>query len=257
MVEASERDVAVSRRRKRCDVNLLVRWREAQSGLGQAPDLFGEIGLLALRQCPGIRDQVVDGLHLERRGRDQPEFELIDTGIFDDNRYFDIFVEYVQAAPDDILVKLTACNRGPDAARLDILPTLWFRNTWSWGRQGNGYWSRPSIRQVSANSARLEHETLGAYIYQVEVLANGPAPTLLFTDNESNRERLWGKPNQTRYVKDAFHRYLLNGERDAVNPAGEGTKVAAHYQFEIPAGGEQSVHVRFCAAGAMITSWRP
>ncbi|MDO8434113.1 MAG: hypothetical protein Q7S58_17075 [Candidatus Binatus sp.] len=186
----------------------------------------------------------------KRRSRDEPEFELIDTGIFDGNRYFDIFVEYVQAAPDDILVKLTAFNRGPDLARLDLLPTLWFRNTWSWGREGNGYWKRPSIRQLSPTSARLEHETLGAYIYQVEVPANGKQPELLFTDNESNSMRLWGKPNQTPYVKDAFHRYLVGGERDAINPAKEGTKVAAHYSFEVPGGGEQSVHVRFCGEAA-------
>jgi hypothetical protein len=179
------------------------------------------------------------------RGRNAAEFELIDTGVFDDNRYFDIFIEYVQAGPEDILARITACNRGPDAARLDIIPTLWFRNSWSWGREGDGYWRKPNISRIDASSARLVHESLGTYQLQVAPASDGTMPELIFTDNETNTERLFKSPNTNPYVKDAFHRYLINGEHEAVNPAGEGTKVGALYRLNIPAGERLSVEIRF------------
>jgi hypothetical protein len=181
-----------------------------------------------------------------RRGRSAPEFELVDTGVFDDNRYFDIFIEYTEAGPEDMLARITACNRGPEAARLEIIPTLWFRNTWSWGREGDGYWRKPTIREAGPTSAQLAHESLGEYVFQVACAADGSVPELLFTENETNNVRLFKSPNAGAYVKDAFHRYVINGERDAVNRAGIGTKVGARYRLEIPAGGEQVVRVRFC-----------
>ncbi|HET9684454.1 MAG TPA: hypothetical protein VFP15_10145 [Gemmatimonadaceae bacterium] len=175
-----------------------------------------------------------------RRGRDDPEFELLDTGVFDDDRYFDVTVEYAKASPSDLLVRITAANRGPDPALLELLPTLWFRNTWSWG--GLGY--RPSFSVLEGAPARVlaEHETLGRYH-----LACEGAPELLFTENETNTERLFGVSNQSPYVKDAFHEYVVHGQRDAVNPARHGTKMAARYREIVPAGGERVVRLRLSA----------
>ena len=121
-----------------------------------------------------------------RRTRGDPEFELLDTGIFDGNRYFDIFVEYAKAAPDDIFVRITAANRGPESAPLHILPTLWFRNTWSWGRTGEGYWPRPRIAAEGENTLIAEHASLGKYRLEVE-----PGAELLLTENETNILRLF------------------------------------------------------------------
>ncbi|HEY6419989.1 MAG TPA: hypothetical protein VIX59_13375 [Candidatus Binataceae bacterium] len=175
-----------------------------------------------------------------RRSRSEPEFELLDTGIFDGSRYFDVFVEYAQAGEEDILARFTICNRGPEAARIDVLPTLWFRNTWSWGRSGDGYWPRPLIEQIGDGVARAKHETLGTYLFTAGRHSAGGPPELLFTDNATNLERLYRVANSEPYVKDAFHRYVVNGEREAVNPRKLGTKVAAHYSFEVPGGGSKS-----------------
>ena len=143
-----------------------------------------------------------------RRTREEFEYELLDTGIFDDDRYFDVFLEYAKEGPDDILIRVSVHNRGKEAARLQLLPTLWFRNTWSWGDEG----AKPVLREAGG-AIVASHPELGEY-----TLSCGGSPELLFTENESNVQRLWGQPNPTPYVKDAFHRYVISGERDAVNP---------------------------------------
>jgi hypothetical protein len=174
-----------------------------------------------------------------KRTRQEFEYELIDTGIFDDDRYFDVFVEYAKAGPEDILVRISAHNRGPEAAPLHVLPTLWFRNTWSWGDDV----SRPVLR-ASGGAVAASHAELGE-----RTLSCDGAPELLFTENDSNTQRLWGQPNATPYVKDAFHRHVIAGERDAVNPANTGTKAAAHYVLDVPAGECRVVRLRLSASG--------
>jgi hypothetical protein len=188
-----------------------------------------------------------------RRGRDQREFELVDTGVFDDNRYFDVFVEYAKASPEDILIKITVCNRGPESAELHLLPTLWFRNTWSWGRDGDDYWERPILWQTDPAAVRAEHEALGNYVFCPAPTPGGEPPDWLFTENESNAKRLWGVDGGQSYCKDAFHRYVVNGEREAVNPDQNGTKAAAWYRLAIPAGGEISVRLRLTAENEAST----
>ena len=182
----------------------------------------------------------------ENRGRSSQdlEFELLDTGIFDDNRYFDVFVEYAKGGPNDTLIRITAYNRGPDAAILHLLPTLWFRNSWSWGRMDEDYHGRPRIRRQNRNTLGLEQSTLGRMTLVAGPGPSGEDPTLLFTENETNSARLFGVPNANPYVKDAFHEYLVHGNQEAVNPEGWGTKAAAHYQHEVPAGGEFRVQLR-------------
>jgi hypothetical protein len=159
------------------------------------------------------------------RSREEFEYELIDTGIFDDDRYFDVFLEYAKEGPDDILIMVTVHNRGPEAARLHVLPTLWFRNTWSWG--GNG--QKPSLREAGPGVIQATHRALGDYWLHCD-----GEPELLFTENESNMQRLWGQPNASDFVKDAFHSYVIAGQTGAVNPAKTGTKAAAHYLLEVP-----------------------
>jgi mannosylglycerate hydrolase MGH1-like protein len=179
-----------------------------------------------------------------RRGKDDPEYELADTGVFDGDRYFDVVAEYAKAGPDDILIQVTVSNRGPEPAPLHVLPTLWFRNTWSWGRSGEGYHARPVIeRGLSGQELIARHGSLGDYRLRAEPCA-GAEPTLLFTENETNVERLYGAANPTPYVKDAFHEYVIAGRLDAVNPGGTGTKAAAHYRLDVPAGGSVTVRLR-------------
>ncbi|HEY2161677.1 MAG TPA: hypothetical protein VGH24_10250, partial [Solirubrobacteraceae bacterium] len=182
-----------------------------------------------------------------RRSKDEFEYELIDTGIFDEDRYFDVFVEYAKAAADDILVEVTAHNRGPDAASLCLLPTLWFRNTWSWipGAQP------PSLEQVGAAAVRGSHPELGEWTLQCEDSAE-----LLFCENETNNQRLFGVPNVASYLKDAVNDYVVNGTTDAVNPAHKGTKVAALHRLEIEPGGSARVRVRL-TAGAARSNGKP
>ncbi|HSB60111.1 MAG TPA: glucosidase, partial [Vicinamibacteria bacterium] len=185
-----------------------------------------------------------------RRGKEDAEFELADTGAFDGGRYVDVFAEYAKASPNDILVKVTVANRGPAAATLHVLPTLWFRNTWEWGREREEYGvPRPRLRQLAEGLVGAEHATLGRFRLAAEPGPGGASPELLFTDNETNTERLYGTPNATAYVKDAFHEYVVRGRREAVNPAREGTKTAAHYRLELPAGGEVTLRLRLSAEG--------
>ena len=176
-----------------------------------------------------------------RRSREELEYELIDTGVFDDDRYFDVFVEYAKEGPEDILIRITVHNRGLEVARLRVLPTLWFRNTWSWGEDGR----KPTLREVERGTIEASHDELGQYW----LLCDGD-PELLFTENESNSQRLWGQPSASPYVKDAFHACLISGHREAVNPARVGTKAAAHYVLEVPGGGSETVRLRLAAAPA-------
>jgi len=174
-----------------------------------------------------------------RRSGKELEYELIDTGVFDDDRYFDVFLEYATQSPEDILIRVSVHNREPQAARLHLLPTLWFRSTWSWGEEEA--WS--ILLEAGPGSVAASHAGLGEY-----VLACEGACELLFTENESNAERLRGQPNPTPHLKDAFQRFLVGGERGAVNPERHGTKAAAHYALELPPGGCQVVRLRLSAA---------
>jgi hypothetical protein len=193
-----------------------------------------------------------------RRGKDDPEFELADTGAFDDGRYFDIFAEYAKASPDDIVIAVTIANRGPAAAPIDVLPTLWFRNTWSWGRTGEGYSERPSLSARSDREIEARHPALGSYRFAIDIdPTTGATPELLFTENDTNNERLFGAPNATPYVKDAFHEYVVGGRADRVNPARRGTKAAALYRLTVPAGGQARLRLRLTTASEAAASWSP
>ncbi len=180
----------------------------------------------------------------QRRDKSEPEYELMDTGIFDGDRYFDVFVEYAKADVEDILVLISAINRGPDAAQLHLLPTIWFRNTWSW----NGDDEKPVLH----NGMVEEPEGLPAALIQIEHAQYGRrmlycegAPELLFTENETNNRRLFGTGNNSPYVKDAFHEAVVHGLKEAVNPEHRGTKAAAHYALTVGAGEAIKVRLRF------------
>src|SRR5262245_20588858 len=163
----------------------------------------------------------------KRRTRADFEYELLDTGVFDDDRYFDVLVEYAKASPEDLLVRITVENRGPDAATLSVLPTLWFRNTWSWG----GMVPRPVLRKAAADVIGALHPELGE-----RFLACEGAAALLFTENETNTDRLFRTANRTPYVKDGINDYVVHGRREAVNPEQRGTKASAHYPLTVGPG---------------------
>ncbi len=179
-----------------------------------------------------------------RRGRQDLEFEILDTGIFDEERYFDVTAEYAKAGPDDILIRLTFENRGPEEWVLHALPTLWFRNTWSWNRTGEGYWPKGNIWLEGPSSVLAEHASLGRFRLSSETESE-----FLFTENETNTERLYAMPNASKYVKDAFDAYLVHNRHDAVNPEAFGTKVAAHAQLTIAAGGRAQLRFRLNSDG--------
>ncbi len=179
-----------------------------------------------------------------RRGKGEPEFELVDTGVFNEGRYFDVTAEYAKASPDDILVRITVANRGPEAATLHLLPTLWFRNTWSWGCTHEGCEVKPRIEADGDGGAIARHATLGAFRMLADIGPTGNAPPLLVTENETNSERLYGFVSASPHTKDAFHDYVIHGRADAVNPDGHGTKAAWHYVLQVPAGGEIAVCLR-------------
>jgi hypothetical protein len=181
-----------------------------------------------------------------RRGLNDPEYEITDTGVFDDNRYFDVFVEYAKAGPDDICIRITVANRGPDPASLHLLPTLWFRNTWSSGCTHEGCFLKPAIRRISDTRLQANHVTLGQFCLEAEP-AEGQRPQILFTENETNNLRLFGAPNVSPFVKDAFDQYLIDGNAESINPGYTGTKAAVHYRFDVQAGGEVQVRLRLFA----------
>src|SRR5262245_17741744 len=178
------------------------------------------------------------------RNRNEPEYELLDTGVFEQDRYFDVFVEYAKESPDDILVKITVCNRGKETAALHVLPTLWFRNTWSWPKGG----TKPVLKSVKGASHSVIHaqhtdplfqESLADYYLYCE----GKVP-LLFTENETNTQRIFGAPNRSPYVKDSIHNYIIHGQKDVVNPDGIGTKASPHYQLTVGPEATQVVRLR-------------
>jgi hypothetical protein len=173
------------------------------------------------------------------RSRLDLEYELIDTGVFDQDRYFDVFVEYAKGSPEDTVITIRVENRGPEASDIHILPTLCFRNTWTWDPGS----PKPELRAIASNAVAASHPELGDRYFYCE-----GSPDLLFTENETNHARLFGTPNPVPYVKDAFHRHVIQGETSAVNPDRVGTKVAAWYCLEVPAGGSRSVTVRLTDA---------
>jgi hypothetical protein len=171
-----------------------------------------------------------------RRGRDQPEYELVDTGIFDDSRYFDVFIEYAKASPDDIAIRIRVLNRGPEAAPLTLLPTLWLRNTWSWG-----YPDEQETPLQLDGDAVLAHPGGGLGAYRLACREQGD---WLFTDNETNTERLFGEPNAKPFQKDGFHRFLIDGDQGAINPQQRGTKAARLLRRSLAPGEEWTVELR-------------
>lgn len=188
-----------------------------------------------------------------RRSRHEPEYELLDTGVFDQDRYFDVYVEYAKAAPDDVLIRFTVHNRGPEAETLFLLPMLWFRNTWSWpGGSRKPVLTPLPGQEGTAILARQTDPALAAASPDFILRADGDC-RLLFTDNETNTARLYGQPNANPYVKDAFDRYLVHGETDAVNPGRTGTRACALYRLEIPAGGCAAARLRLTAASRSLT----
>ncbi len=178
-----------------------------------------------------------------RRGRRELEYELLDTGAFRESRYFDVFVTYAKASPEDILVEIEAFNRGPETAPLHLLPTLWFRNTWSWGLDARKPRARKAEGPAGAAAVAIAHPAYGDRMLYAE-----DAPELLFTENETNNRRLFGTENDGPFVKDAFHERVVHGVKEAVNPAAFGTKVAAWYRLDVPAGGSKKIRLRLTDA---------
>ena len=182
------------------------------------------------------------------RSRAEPEFELWQTNVPAENRYFDIEISYAKATPDDILIRATAINRGPEPATLHFLPTIWFRNIWSWGRDPR----KPSLRQVTPAMIEVRHHELGSYEFHCE-----NAEQFLFTENESNFQRLWGVPNRSPYVKDSINDAITQNRIEPVNSEKVGTKAAAHYQFIIPAGEKVSIRLRLTRTGGAVEGGAP
>jgi mannosylglycerate hydrolase MGH1-like protein len=178
------------------------------------------------------------------RSKMEGEFELWDTGVLADNRFFDIEIEYAKADPDDILIRATATNRGPESAALHLLPTIWFRNTWSWGRDNHKPMLRATHDKDRPDVIATSHHVLGEY----NLFCEAP-DDLLFTENESNLERLWGVANATPFVKDSINDRVVHGQIDVVNPERVGTKAAAHYKFTIPPGKHVSIRLRLTRVG--------
>jgi hypothetical protein len=191
-----------------------------------------------------------------RRGRDEPEFELADTGVLDAGRVWDVQAEYAKASPDDVLVRITITNRGPEAATLHLLAQAWFRNTWVWGCKHEGCWPKPTMALAkspppgAAALIETNHQSLGRFDLAFENASDGTAPTPLFTDNHTNNERLFGSRNVSRHVKDAFDDRIVHGREDAVNPKNQGSKSAAWYQLNVPAGAAVTIRARLTGRDA-------
>jgi hypothetical protein len=186
-----------------------------------------------------------------RRGRQDFEYELLDTGVFDQDRYFDVFVEYAKASPEDILIQITIHNRGPEAAEVHVLPTLWFRNQWSWQSQAD----RPRLRQVAGTPGMGVMQASDPELGERYFACAGDVP-LLFTENETNTQRIFGVPNRSPYVKDSINNYIVHGQAEAVNPEQQGSKAAAHYRLTVSPGASQVVRLRLSdvAPAAMAQS---
>jgi len=177
------------------------------------------------------------------RGKQASEFELIDTGVFDEDRYFDVVVEYAKADVEDILIRITATNHGPETASLNLLPTIWFRNTWSWDQEV----TKPNLKLVTTvgveTAIELNEPELGRRWFQYE-----GTPELLFTENETNTQLLFNSPNASPHVKDGINNYVVNGVHEAVNPNLEGTKATANYSLRIESGQSATVRLRLSTA---------
>ena len=178
-----------------------------------------------------------------KRTREDPEFEIQDTGVFDDGRYFDIFAEYAKNDVDDILIRVRVVNRGPEQAALTFLPTIWFRNIWSWDKAYD-LATKPRLQRSSDKLIQLQHPQQGAYRLELD-----GKPELLFTENETDTQRIWGWEGSTRYFKDAFHRYIVDGQRQAVNPEQIGTKACAVYRTNLDSGKEAIFYFRLYREG--------
>ena len=186
----------------------------------------------------------------QARSREEMEYELLDTGIFDEDRYFDVFVEYAKELPEDILIKITVWNRGPEAASLHVLPTLWFRNTWSWQKTTGKPRMKHAGSFAGASIVAASHRDLGTYYLYCENEAQ-----MLFTENETNNERIFGTPNTSPYVKDGINNTIVNGQKDAVNPEQEGTKAAAHYEITVGGGESKVIRLRLTQLTPEVASY--
>ncbi|HEX8914325.1 MAG TPA: hypothetical protein VF796_18400 [Humisphaera sp.] len=179
-----------------------------------------------------------------KRTNKEPEFELQDAGVFDDGRYFDVTAEYAKAGPDDVLIRITVANRGPDAADLHLLPTLWFRNAWAWGCTHEGCYLKPLMKRAHAHGVATDHMTLGKFRLEVDPANSADQPRWLFTDNETNVQRLFGEANPTRFVKDGIDRFVVHGDEHAVDPTWRGTKAAPYYKMTLAPGESRQFRLR-------------
>ena len=180
-----------------------------------------------------------------KRGLQDPEFELGDTHAFQDDRYFDIEIEYAKGGPNDLLMRLVATNRGPDSAALTVLPKVWFRNTWIWGCEHEGCSLKPAIRFTSPTTLQLDREGLGCFHFAAGTASDGSEPRIGIAENETASKTLYGEDNYTPFTKDSFHRWIIERQEDAVmNGEGQGTLAMARYDLEIPAGGTVTIPIR-------------
>jgi hypothetical protein len=196
-------------------------------------------------QRPFPYDELVAGN--AQRGLDRPELELSELGVFADGRFFDVFVEYAKASPDDVLVEITVHNRAAAAATLHVLPTLWFRNTWSWGRTGEGYTQKPRIARIGPTTIRSESDHFSAYRLDIDGEGLAPAPRLLFCDNETNTSKLYGGTDGPAHPKDAINDFVVHGDETRLAAANHGTKAAMHCVLRLAGGGRSVVRLRLTA----------
>jgi hypothetical protein len=216
--------------------------KEAYFFLDGTPTHSYQLGLYKYPQRAYPYEELVS--ENARRNKDVPEYEITDTQAFAENRYFDIEIEYAKASPDDILIQITATNRGPDEATLHLLPTIWFRNTWSWGPLPEDTPIRPEMRRMGDREIDIEHATLGNFAFLMDPANQGDFRGFLFTENNTNLERLYNSPNPQPFVKDAFHAAVVQGHGDAVNKACFGTKAAPHYVHGIGPGQSWRLRLR-------------
>jgi hypothetical protein len=180
-----------------------------------------------------------------RRSKQEREYELLDTKLFDNNEYFDVYAEYAKDTPDDIVIRITIENRSTKDAPLHIIPTLFFRNTYIWGCRHEGCTMRPKIEQREGeNFLRTKHDVLEPFLFDINPDEDGQMPEVLFTENETNFKRLFNGNNRTPYVKDAFHEYVINKQKDLVNPKKNGTKVGLHYRLNVKAQSTSTIRLR-------------
>jgi hypothetical protein len=204
-------------------------------------------GLYKYPQCAYPYAKLVE--ENRKRGIHDDEYEVEDTGVFKENRYWDVFAEYCKNSPNDILIRITAHNRGPEKATLHLLPTLWYRNTWYWGCTHEGCTMKPLLKQKTEKMVTGKHQTLGVSNFYVDVGPDGKQPPLLFTENETNTSDLYGLETYTPYTRDAFHRFVIGKQVDAIAPNCKGTKVAPHYVLEVEAGESKEVRLRLTCGG--------